>query len=60
MTTTMSFTKAAKEFFGLLPGQKLQDFAAELKALPLADREDLAAQLSEVMGVTVEVGKPAA
>lgn len=30
----MTFIQAMKDFFGLLPGKSLQDFMAEVKALP--------------------------
>lgn len=34
-----TFTKAILEFFGKKPGQTLQDFQVELKALTSEDRE---------------------
>lgn len=39
MTKPATFTAAMKDFFGLLPDQKLMDFASELKTLDAADRE---------------------
>lgn len=35
----MTFTKAMMDFFGRLPGQSVGDFANELKALTVVDRE---------------------
>lgn len=36
-TPTRTGAKIFKEYFGLLPGQKLADFAKELKELPDVD-----------------------
>lgn len=57
--STMSFTKACKEYFGTKPGQKLTEFAAELKALTPEDKAEMAFGLSDVLGVTVEVSPKA-
>lgn len=38
----VSFSMRCKSFFGLLPGQNVQQFAAELKALSYDDKEELA------------------
>lgn len=40
-----SFVKAMKDFFGLLPGQTVSQFAAELKALSHEGKLDFAAGL---------------
>jgi hypothetical protein len=40
MTKPNTFTSAMKDFFGLLPDQKLMEFAAELKTLDAAAREE--------------------
>lgn len=34
----VTFIMACREFFGLLPGQTLQDFAKEIRALSEAER----------------------
>lgn len=39
-------TKVLKEFFGLRPGTKLADFAAELKELSVVEKEQLAEGIS--------------
>lgn len=39
MSKPTTFTAAMKDFFGLLPEQKLMEFAAELKTLSAEDRE---------------------
>jgi len=44
-TQRKSFLGAVKEFFGLLPGQSLREFSAELKRLTLDDRLELAVLL---------------
>jgi len=43
MSTTepMSLVSRCKEYFGLLPGQNLMQFSAELKTLSPKDRADL-------------------
>ncbi len=38
----VSFPVAAKDFFGLLPGQSVGDFARELKSLTDEDRSEMA------------------
>lgn len=38
---TVTFIVAAREFFGLLPGQTLADFSKEIKALTVNDRTEL-------------------
>lgn len=38
-TQYRSITLALKDFFGYLPGQSLQEFGAEIKALTTADKE---------------------
>lgn len=53
--TTTSFTKAAKDYFGLKDGQKVADFAAELRDLTEKDRVDLAEGLADETGTAVEV-----
>lgn len=42
----VSFAKACADFFGKKPGQKLQDFAQELRALTPEDREEMAPLLT--------------
>jgi len=36
-----SFIQACREFFGILPGEPLQQFAAEVKALTPEDKQEL-------------------
>lgn len=48
-----SFAAACREFFGLRPGTGLSDFAAELKALTIDDKKDIAAGLRAI-GMDVE------
>jgi len=50
----MKLVVALHKFFGLLPGQKLADFKAELTALTEKDRTELAEMLTPEMGETVE------
>lgn len=38
---TMSFIAACRKFFGTKPGQSLQEFAAEVRALTDKDKTDL-------------------
>lgn len=37
----VSFIHACREFFGMLPGQTLQQFAAEIKQLTPDDKQEL-------------------
>lgn len=50
----IKFTVAAKRFFGLKPGETLQEFAREIHALTNTDKDELAALLSVELGVPVE------
>lgn len=50
----MGFRAAAKRVFGLKDGQRVTEFAAELKQLTRKDREQLAAEFSRVLGVKVK------
>lgn len=45
---TMTFISACRKFFGLKDGQKLQDFAAEMRELTAQDRLDLIAMFRTV------------
>jgi hypothetical protein len=49
----LTFTKACMEYFGKQPGQSLQDFAAELKALTEKDRQDFVKWFPSV-GIEIE------
>lgn len=40
-TPPKSFVQACKEFFGLLPGETLQQFAQELRALTPDDKAEM-------------------
>ena len=51
--TEMGVTKILKEYFGLKDGQKLMDFAEELKGLTAADKLELAELVAVELGVTV-------
>jgi hypothetical protein len=53
-----TFVVACKEFFGFKPGQGLQDFAAEVKALSPKDRADLVGEFAKI-GIEIVV-KPGA
>ena len=53
MAESIGFVVACKRYFGLKSGQKMSEFAAELKALTPKDREEMAPQLSKALGVTV-------
>lgn len=44
----MAFIAACKDFFGYKPGQTLQEFSAEIKALTPKDREDLIKEFKTV------------
>ena len=44
---------AIKAYFGLLPGQTLSQFAAELKALSEDEKDELAAGAARELGVTI-------
>lgn len=50
---TLSFTAACKKYFGYREGDGLKEFGMELKALSERDRCELAALLSEELGVDV-------
>lgn len=39
----ISFTVRCKNFFGLLPGKSIRDFAAEMKALTYEDKVEFCA-----------------
>lgn len=43
-----------KKYFGLLPGQSIKDFTAELKALDPAEKRELAEMAAAEIGVAVE------
>lgn len=53
-----SFTTAAKEYFGIRPGDKLTAFANELKEIPYEDKVEMAAMLSVELGTEVNVTAP--
>lgn len=36
-----TFIMACREFFGMLPGQTLQEFAKEIRELPTKDKADM-------------------
>lgn len=43
-----------RNFFGLLPGQKLQDFAKEIKGLTPADKIELSDLAAKELGVKIK------
>ena len=51
----VSFIIGAKKFVGTKPGQSLNEFAAEVRKLTQADREEMAPLLSEALGEEVSV-----
>lgn len=51
MSESVSFTKALRTF---VPDAKTAELAAFLKARSDADRKQFAAELSDILGVTVE------
>lgn len=53
MTAEMGVTKILKEYFGLKHGQKLMDFAEELKGLTADEKQELAELAAVELGVTV-------
>lgn len=48
-----SLTIRCKTFFGLLPGQGLRDFADEMRALSLTDKQELCGLFNEAGMPTV-------
>ena len=49
----MSFEVAMKKVFGMLPGQKLADFKAEIRQLTVEDRREMALMLAEILKAQV-------
>ena len=54
-TGTMGFAVACKRFFGLKAGEKVGEFAQEIKSLTLQDRMELAQLLSKELNVDVSL-----
>ncbi len=50
----MKFGAACMRFFGKKPGESLQQFAAELRALTKEDKAELAALLAVALGAEIE------
>ena len=48
----MTFVAAMRDFFGMKPGETLQEFMQEMKALTQEDREDFRIMLGQV-GYTI-------
>jgi len=44
----VTFVVACKSFFGLLPGETLQQFVAELRALTPGDKQELISMFKEI------------
>jgi hypothetical protein len=44
----IGFVKAMKDYFGLLPGESVMQFGAELKALTEADKQNFATGLRAI------------
>ena len=55
----ITFVMACKEFFGVKPGQSLAQFAGELRDIPPADKAELAALLTPILGKEVTLAPPA-
>lgn len=55
-----AFVVAAKEIFGLKPGQSLMEFKKECDELTDADRAEMAPLMSKVVGDEVSVPPPRA
>ena len=53
----MTFTKAVREYFGYKEGEKLTEFAQEIRALTDQDKLDLAQGLAEEFQQTIEVSQ---
>lgn len=53
MHEAVTLAVAMKEFFGLQPGQKVLDFAAELKKLTPEDKEEIKTLL-QAKGVEIK------
>lgn len=53
MDTTMGTAAILKKFLGFLPGETLQEFAAELKSLSPAEKRELAELAAKEMGVSL-------
>src|SRR5436853_4267255 len=51
---TMSSTDILRAYFGLKPGQKLAEFAAELKDLSTTDKKELVTLAAEALEVGIE------
>jgi hypothetical protein len=45
---SVTFVVACKQFFGLLPNQTLQEFAAELRKLTPEDKQELIKLFAEI------------
>ncbi len=54
-TKPTGFIVACKAYFGMLPGQTLQQFKEEVAALTPADRAELAPMLAQALGKEVSV-----
>jgi hypothetical protein len=53
MEQAISLSVAMKDFFGLQPGQKVMDFAQELKALTPEDKAEIRAEF-EKLGIKIK------
>ena len=51
----IGFTGACMKFFGRKAGQGLQDFAKEIGALTIADKQDLKPLLEAALGESIEL-----
>lgn len=54
MSEPVSFVSRCKEYFGLLPGQTLMEFSAELKKLTPKDRAELVESFNKMGLPTVD------
>jgi len=48
-----SFAGAAKAFFGLLPGESLNEFMTEIKSLSETDRQEITQEWEEKHGIKI-------
>jgi hypothetical protein len=54
----IGFMAAAKQYFGMLPGQTLMEFKKEMDAVPTKDRMDMKPELELALGQIVDVTPP--
>jgi len=55
-----SAIKVLRDYFGAKPGQSLQEFKAEIDALSLAEKQELAEGAAKELGVALDAAPPVA